>query len=82
MLETFFKVAAFAVFVYVLSQTGLLVTVGGAHSLAHVDSFEALLTPDVLVPGALVLAVLVVSTGVVRRFFAESGEAASNGEPT
>ena len=55
---------------------GLLLTVGFAHSLAGVDSFEELLSPDVLVPGALVFAFLVASIWVVRRYFSEDEPAA------
>ncbi len=55
---------------------GLLLTVGFAHSLAHITSFQQLLTPDVLVPGSLVFAFLVASIWIVRRYFSESEEAA------
>lgn len=50
---------------------GLLITVVFAHSIAGLDSFQELLAPDVLVPGSLLLAFLVASIWVVRRYFAE-----------
>lgn len=53
---------------------GLLLTVGFANQLAHIDSFDELLTPDVLVPGSLVLAFVVISIWIARRYFAESEE--------
>lgn len=53
---------------------GLLLTVGFASSLAKINSFQQLLTPDVLVPGSLVLAFLVVSIWIARRYFAETDE--------
>lgn len=59
---------------------GLLLTVGFASSLAHIDSFADLLTPEVLVPGSLVLAFLAVSIWIARRYFAESEEEPPNEE--
>lgn len=51
---------------------GIVLTVVFSQSLAKMTSFDQLLTPDVLVPGSLVLALVVTSLVVARRYFSES----------
>ncbi len=53
---------------------GLLMTVAFSQSLAHITSVEQLLTPAVLIPGSLVLAFLVASLWIARRYFSEPEE--------
>ncbi|MDG2308461.1 MAG: VTT domain-containing protein [Candidatus Binatia bacterium] len=51
---------------------GLVLTVAFSQSLAKLTSVDQLLTPDVLVLGSLVLAFVVTSLVVARRYFPES----------
>lgn len=53
---------------------GLLITVGFANQLAHIDSFHELLDPKVIVPGSLFLAFIGVSLWIARRYLAEPEE--------
>ena len=60
---------------------GLLLTVAFANQLAKITSPEQLLTPDVLVPGALVFAFVVLSIWVVRKYFSEAEETTTEAAP-